>query len=460
MMRAIIFLGLKLISYLKILIIITLAFLLPRILLSKIPINPINSKTNSKKITKITIDNNFKVIKNLDNSYKLGLENITLPKYNYLKSKNIALITNITGVTQDGERNIDFLLNNNIKVKKVYTPEHGLTGQELAEKKVGNTIDYKTKVPVLSLYGGDSRFNKPEKKDLSRIKYLVFDMQDSGMRHYTYISILYKMLELAGEYNKRFIVLDRPNPLGLIMEGPLVNTGLESFISIANIPLRHGMTIGELAKYFNKEILSKKVNLTIIPMTDYSRNMNINNKLLRLLSPNLASIQSLWGYSFTGILGEISPVNVAIGSKDAFRCVLLPDDLKISKNKWQELALGLRKNNISSTFFKYLDKRKNKNENYSGLRLYIKDINKVSGFKCLINIIKFLKKLKLKNKDLKFIFGPAFNKAVGTDKFKLWINNNFSLKELNKKINQDLKEFKKRAINSFIYRPLPKLVLA
>ena len=454
MMRAIIFLGLKLISYLKILIIITLAFLLPRILLSKIPIN---IKNNPKKITKITIDNNYKVIESLDKNYKLGLENITLPKYRYLKSKNIALITNITGVTQEGQRNIDFLLNNHIKIKKVYTPEHGLTGQELAEKKVGNTIDYKTKVPVLSLYGGDSRFNKPEKKDLNRIKYLVFDMQDSGMRHYTYISILYKMLELAGEYNKKFIVLDRPNPLGLIMEGPLVNTGLESFISIANIPLRHGMTIGELAKYFNKEILSKKVNLTIIPMTDYSRDMNLNNKLLRLLSPNLASIQSLWGYSFTGILGEISPVNIAIGSKDAFRCVLLPDDLKISKNKWQELALGLRKNNISSKFFKYLDKRKKKN--YSGLRLYIKDINKVLGFKCLINIIKFLKKLKLENKDLKFIFGPAFNKAVGTDKFKLWINNEFNLKELNKKINQDLKEFKKRATNSFIYRPLPKLVL-
>src|SRR5207249_6044556 len=139
---------------------------------------------------------------------------------------------------------------------------------------------------------------------------LVFDIQDSGMRHYTYISTLLNTMKIAAEYKKPYIVLDRPNPLGGMMQGPLVQPDLISFISIAPIPLRHGMTIGELAHYFNGHILEKSAILHVIPMHDYNRMNGFAGTFLHQLSPNLLSLQSCYGYSFLGLLGEVEPFDV------------------------------------------------------------------------------------------------------------------------------------------------------
>src|ERR1700722_2326786 len=181
---------------------------------------------------------------------KLGLENIEDAMWLKLgnsanKKASIGLITNHTGKNQQGSRTIDVLLQRGLAIKKIFVPEHGLDGQLAAEKEVKDSIDAKTNISVVSLYGQGTGKKIPAQK-LKDIDVLIFDMQDSGMRHYTYVSTLLYVLEAAGMYNKSLIVLDRPNPLGVRMEGPLVDNFQKSFISVASIPLRHGMTIGEL----------------------------------------------------------------------------------------------------------------------------------------------------------------------------------------------------------------------
>ncbi|MES2181763.1 MAG: exo-beta-N-acetylmuramidase NamZ domain-containing protein, partial [Pseudomonadota bacterium] len=134
----------------------------------------------------------------------------------------------------------------------------------------------------------------------------MFDIQDSGMRHYTYISTLYHAMKVAAQYNKQMVIFDRPNPLGARMEGPVVTQQLKSFISIAQVPLRHGMTVGELAWYFNKYELEKPAELHVVRMHGYDRRARFvaQNELAQPLSPGLRTEQACYGYSFLGLLGE------------------------------------------------------------------------------------------------------------------------------------------------------------
>ena len=383
-------------------------------------------------------------------SFKLGLENIP----DHLKSslikqkKRIGIVTNQTGIDQHGKRNIDRLKQEGFNVVSIFVPEHGLTGKAGNGESINNGKDPISNLPIISLYKGETSKNTCSPQDIKNIDIFMFDIQDSGMRHYTYISTLFKILERAIEYNKDVIVLDRPNPLGEVMEGPLVEPKQKSFISIAPIPVRHGMTIGELAQYFNRYVLPKQTNLTVVPMNGYKRNQGLIS-LPAMLSSGLRTKQGCYGYSFLGLMGEVRPFFIGIGTDKPFEVLMISNKHKVPTKYWHELKRIFKKFNIDAklTQLTHLNKK-----TYTGLLLHFNDINKVNGFYI------FLKALELAQKyNLKLKYAPTFNLATGTDKVRRYLDNNYSKRDLLKSINDELKQFHQQAQSCYLYYPAPEI---
>ena len=228
-----------------------------------------------------------------DGSFVLGVENIPhnyfaklAKQMNLERPMRVGLITNQTGVTQDGRRTLNVLREHGAEVKRIFVPEHGLDGLITAGETVKDSKDALSGLEIVSLYEpGKSFFGriKNNKKvgnhTINDLDALVFDIQDSGMRHYTYISTLYDVMKAAAYEDKYLIVLDRPVPLGTYQEGSLVESRYISFVSIAPIPVRHGMTVGELARYFNHHVLEKPAPLSVVPMRNYNRAKGFNGAI-------------------------------------------------------------------------------------------------------------------------------------------------------------------------------------
>lgn len=390
-------------------------------------------------------------------SFRLGLETISdsflkrLTPSNDLKFR-VGLVTNQSGRDQCGTRTLDILLAKGLNVVSVFAPEHGIDGVLDMENDVPNGKDQRTNIKIVSLYrnGTTKRFDGTLLRD---IDVLFFDMQDSGMRHYTYVTTLFQMLEAASAHNKTAVVLDRPNLLGPHMEGTLVAPSLKSAISYAPIPVRYGMTIGELAFYFNKRILKKPASLHVVQMKNYNRHSYGARGLLAHLSPNIRSMNSCHGYSFLGLLGEVHPFDVGVGTDKAFQCILLPETVKFSKKKWHDLHLTLKKEGVENSFYRYYSPRK---KLYcSGLRLSIADINTFSSFSTLLAILDFFKK-----SGVKLTFSKHFDKAVGSSEVREFLEGKLPRLELSKHVNKGLNEFfnDARSASCFLYHPFPKVV--
>ncbi len=381
-------------------------------------------------------------------SFKLGLENISSQCIQHKKKPFVVgLITNQTGVDQQNTRNVDFLLQKNIcTIKYIFVPEHGLNGVA-AERDVHDSVDVVTKIPIVSLYkNGTGRMISSH--HMKHIDALIFDIQDSGMRHYTYISTLLQCMKIAAEYKKLFIVLDRPNPVGGLMQGPLVSADLISFISIAPIPLRHGMTMGELALYFNKYILEKPTKLQVVPMSDYDRTQGFVGALHHQLSPNLRSLQSCIGYSFLGLLGEIEPFDVGVGTEMAFRCIMLPEVMDVQPILWKKLRTLLQSYGVKSFVYKCDNVRTKKKT--VGLRLEFDNANDLRSFELFIDVM-----LLFKQYDIVFSCSSSFDKAVGSKKVQDIIFGRVSKDLFLEKIEKDVRLFKARAQKLFLYTPFP-----
>jgi len=187
---------------------------------------------------------------------------------NLLKNKNIGLIVNQSS-TIGKIHLVDFLVKNRIHIKKIFAPEHGFRGNSDAGHKIKNSIDKKTNIPIVSLYG---KKKKPTYKDLKNIDILLFDIQDVGVRFYTYLSTLHYILETGAKYNIPIILLDRPNPNAHYIDGEVLDLRYKSFIGLDPVPVVYGMTIGEYAKMLNGEgwIGNKKANLKVIPIANYT----------------------------------------------------------------------------------------------------------------------------------------------------------------------------------------------
>ena len=211
----------------------------------------------------------------------------------YLKGKNVAVVVNQSSLVF-GEHLVDKLLNNKINVKKIFAPEHGFRGVADAGQHVKNGLDSATGLPIVSLYG---KHKKPTKSDLHGIDIIVFDIQDVGVRFYTYLSTLHYIMEAASESHIPVIVLDRPNPNGGRIDGEVLNLKYKSFVGMHPVPILYGMTIGEYALMINGEGWLKgrqKVDLKVIRLGNYTHDSVYS--LMVKPSPNLPNDLSIYLY--------------------------------------------------------------------------------------------------------------------------------------------------------------------
>lgn len=214
---------------------------------------------------------------------------------NYLRGKNVGMVVNPTSIIGKNQMPlVDSLLKLGISIKKVYGPEHGFRGNASNGAKVDDAIDAKTGLPVISLYG---KHYKPTPTDLQGIDLMIFDIQDVGARFYTYISTLHYVMEACAENNIELMILDRPNPNGTIVDGPILDTAYRSFVGMHPIPISHGMTIGEYAQMINGQHWLKngvQCKLKIIKMTNYKHSASYILPVNP--SPNLNTVQSILLY--------------------------------------------------------------------------------------------------------------------------------------------------------------------
>ena len=237
-----------------------------------------------------------------------------------LKKKKIAVVANQTSVV--GKKHlVDTLLASKIKVKLVFAPEHGFRGQAANGEKVVSGIDPVTKIPVISLYGKNI---KPTQKDLKGVDAVVFDIQDVGVRFYTYLTTLHYVMQACAENRKPLIVLDRPNPNGHYVDGPVLKPGFESMVGMHPIPLVHGMTLGELARMINGEKWLKTKDtclLTVIPIQNWDHNTAYTLPVPP--SPNLPTQESILLYPTLGLM-EGTVMSMGRGTDKPFECFGAP----------------------------------------------------------------------------------------------------------------------------------------
>jgi uncharacterized protein YbbC (DUF1343 family)/CubicO group peptidase (beta-lactamase class C family) len=239
-----------------------------------------------------------------------GLDVLAKDNFGALRGKRVGLITNHTGLSRDGKRNVDLMVTAGVKVVTLFAPEHGLEGTE-DQQNVSDSKDLATGLPIVSLYQGARRRLTPEM--LNGIDVLVYDIQDVGARFWTYSCTLLYSMEEAAKKHRPFFVLDRPNPItGVHVEGPMLDPDLASFVGCIEIPVRHGMTFGELAKMTNGE-RNLGLDLHIIPVEGWNRGDWFDSTGLAWIdpSPNMRSLNAATLYPGIAML-EASP-NYSVG---------------------------------------------------------------------------------------------------------------------------------------------------
>lgn len=259
---------------------------------------------------------------------KTGIDVLAEQHFELLKGKRVGLVTNPTGVNKDMRSTID-ILHENVDLRALYGPEHGVRGDFSAGDHVADRMDELTGIPVYSLYGKN---RKPSPEILEDVDVLVYDIQDVGVRSYTYISTMGLVMEAAAEAGKEVIILDRPNPLGgRRVEGPLVEEGYFSFVSQYAIPYVYGLTCGELARLLNEEgMLGGGISckLSVVPMEGWTRDLTYDLTGLEWVptSPHIPQYTTAFYYPATGIIGELDGVMIGIGYTLPFQ-VLLTDSI-------------------------------------------------------------------------------------------------------------------------------------
>ncbi len=237
-----------------------------------------------------------------------------------LQGKNVGLVVNHTSVVKD-QHLVDYLMGQKIMIKKIFAPEHGFRGEADAGEKIGNATDDKTGIPIISIYGNNT---KPTPAQLSGIDLLIFDIQDVGCRFYTYISTLHYVMEACAENGKKLIILDRPNPNGDYCDGPILKPAFRSFVGVDPIPVVHGCTVGELARMINNEGWLKdkcKCDLTVIPVEGYTHQTIYEPPIKP--SPNLPNLHSIRLYPSL-CLFEATSVSIGRGTTTPFQVIGYP----------------------------------------------------------------------------------------------------------------------------------------
>jgi uncharacterized protein YbbC (DUF1343 family) len=371
-----------------------------------------------------------------------GIDVLKNDNFKLLEGRRIALITNHSGRDREGKRTIDLLMaSKNLTVVRLLSPEHGLYGA--LDEKVGNTTDAATGLPVFSLYGQTVR---PTAEMLQGIDTIVYDIQDVGARFYTYITTLGYCMEAAAKYKLKMVVLDRPNPItGLIVDGPLADADQLSFIAFAPIPVAHGMTLGELAQYYNSE-RSIHCDLAVVPLQGWRRTLWFDETGLLWVnpSPNMRNLTQAALYPGVCLL-EACNVSVGRGTDQPFEIFGAPwiDARKLAATLNGARLAGLRFVPIEFT----PKSSKFANQPCQGIHITITDRNAIEPVRAGLTIAWHLKKL----------FGDAFD----IDKVGHLLRNKAALTLLKESRNPttlpalwetDVKAFKESREKYLIYR--------
>lgn len=321
----------------------------------------------------------------------LGLERLVDEKIDLIKNKRIGIIANHTSVDSEG-RSIVTVLSQHAKITALFGPEHGFTGDNSAGASIEQT-DIKG-IPIYSLYGNT---RVPTHEMLSNVDVLIYDMQDVGVKFYTYISTMFLALGAAEREGIPIIVLDRPNPIGAVrVEGAITNPAYTSFVGVMPLPIRYGMTVGELAKLMNQESyagFSLNADLTVIPMKNYSRAMNYDQTGLPWIapSPNMPSLDTAAIYPGF-CLFEGTNLSEGRGTDDPFLIVGAPF---INGRKWlaavpEELLTGLTTEVIKFTPKSIPGKSENpkyKGKACHGLHFTITDQDKIKPIELSVALL-------------------------------------------------------------------------
>jgi uncharacterized protein YbbC (DUF1343 family) len=351
-----------------------------------------------------------------------------------LKNKKVALLTNQTGVVRNSEGKLvhllDTLLSHKIDIVKVFSPEHGFRGNVEAGGVVKNSIDSKTGLPIVSLYGKNK---KPTKEQMQDFQILLFDLQDVGCRFYTYISTLHYVMEACAENNCRLILLDRPNPNDYI-DGPVLEPEFKSFVGMHTVPVLHAMTIGEYAQMINGEGWLKdsiKCDLQVIKLLNWHHNMEKVYQLLVAPSPNLQTPKAIALYPSLCFF-EGTKISVGRGTQTPFEIIGFPE--------------------YPDTTFSFTPiaiKGVSDNPPYKNTKCYgMKDLQEKNKELDLFFLKKMYKSIEKKEN----FFTLFFDKLAGTDKLRKQIENGMSEEEIKKTWQKDIEKFKKIRLKYLLYK--------
>ncbi len=330
-----------------------------------------------------------------------------------VKNKRVGLVTNQTGVDSNLRSTLDIFKEKTTLVA-VFTPEHGLSGSGRAFENIPHKKD---KLPIYSLHGETRR---PTKEMLKGIDILVFDIQEIGCRSYTYISTLFYVMEEAAKSKIPVVVLDRPNPMGgIIVDGPMLHEKWRSFMGYINIPYCHGMTIGELARFFNEEY-QVKCQLHVVPMSGWKREMTYKETGLSWIptSPYIPEPDTPFYYASTGILGALGVVNIGIGYTMPFKVIGAPwidaNDLAIKLNAQKLTGVKFIPFHYKPFYGKFQGKQ------CEGVKIVITDVHKYKPLAVqymLIGILKSLYPVPFRTQldQLTELDKSLFSKVNGTD---------------------------------------------
>ena len=349
-----------------------------------------------------------------------GLDNLLSNNFNVIQNKNIGLIINHTSLIKDGHHIIDLLAREaGINVSKIFSPEHGYKGIESAGELVKDNIEPLTGAKIVSLYG---RNKKPSAKELKNIDVLVYDIQDIGSRYYTYISSMAYMMDAAAENNIPFIVLDRPNPLGRKISGPILDMDYASFVGMFPIPIRHGMTSGELARMINGENWlpsGKQVDLTVIEVTGW----DVTSGYFTIApSPNIPNFNTALVYNGM-CLFEGTNISEGRGTDYPFLYFGAPwiNTLQLSKTLNNLKLKGVRFESINFTPKSSEGSKwpKYENEVCRGCKVIITDSESYNPIKTATQIIFEISELYPKK--FKFLKTNFIDKLYGSQKLRFWV---------------------------------------
>ncbi len=352
-------------------------------------------------------------------SVVVGAENLAdyLPD---LQHKKVALLVNQTSMIKQ-QHLVDALLSLQVNIKLIFAPEHGFRGKQGAGEKVIDGVDSKTGLAIISLHGSRK---KPTAEQLKNIDILIFDIQDVGVRYYTYISSMHYLMEACAENSIPLIVLDRPNPNAETVDGPLLDLNYRSFVGMHPIPLLHGMTVGELALMINGEgWLSDNAHceLKIVKVSNYTHKTDYSLPVPP--SPNLPNDAAVKLYPSLGFF-EATPVSVGRGTEMPFQVLGYPDP--------EMGRFSFKPKTISGSWSSH---------NYAGETLYGESLQAFykNGFslKYFLNWSKRFKKM-----GWTFITRPDFlDKLSGSSTLRRQLEEGFTVEEIRKSWENDLKQF-------------------